>query len=598
MKHLLALTLFIATFTAHAATGLTGKVEVLNPNGEINNGTAQAIVEGGQPPYQYFWPQAGTPTTSMNTTDVHEGVAGVVTVVDANNNTLVLEYKVPTESISEAINALFDPVVDAFGAVLFYDPFSAIGIYDPVLHDKQGNVLLNANGTPKTKGIPLVVVWLIFGCLYFTFRMKFLNVWGFKHALDLVRGRYDKPGDEGEVTHFQALTAALSGTLGLGNIAGVAFAIAIGGAGATFWMIVAGLLGMCLKFAECTLGVKYRSIDADGQVFGGPMHYLSKGLALRGWSKTGKVLAVLFAIMCVGGTLGGGNMFQANQAFAQVQGDLPFMQEYGAWFGLAMAILVGLVIIGGIKGIARVSDKLVPFMVGLYILLALIIIGTNIGEMGNAFRAIIDGAFAADALKGGFIGVLIVGFQRASFSNEAGVGSASIAHAAAKTNEPVSEGIVALLEPFFDTVVVCTITALVIIFTGLHETAPEGMTGSQLTTAAFSRHFHWFRYVLTFIVCLFAFATMISWSYYGQKAWAYMFGHSKWVDYSYKLLFLACTVIGAATSAGSIVVFSDMMILGMAFPNLLGLLIMSKEISLDTKNYFKRLKSGEIKRYK
>lgn len=593
--------LLLLPFCSLAQGPLTGTIETNNPTRQLNDGEVKVVMENGQPPYQYYWPQAGTPPTADATTGVSEGKEGQVTVVDAAGDTLVLTYLVQPTSLSERINSFFFPIVDVMALVLFYDPFSAVGIYDPKLYDAQGTPLMNPNGTHQTKNIPLVVVWLVLGGIFFTFRMKFLNFTGFKHALELVRGKYDDPNDAGEVSHFQALTTALSATVGLGNIAGVAIAVTLGGAGATFWMILAGLLGMTLKFAECTLGVKYREIDADGQVYGGPMHYLSAALLKRGtaWGAFGKVLAMLFAIMCIGGSFGGGNMFQANQAFAQVSQDLTFLQGYGAWFGIGMAALVGVVIVGGIKSIARVTDKIVPFMVGIYVLFALIIIAMNFGEVGNALGDIFSGAFSPDAMRGGVIGVLIVGFQRAAFSNEAGVGSASIAHAAAKTNEPVSEGIVALLEPFIDTVVVCTMTALVIIFTGLHE-SPEGagLSGTQLTSAAFSEYFSWFRYVLSAAIFLFAFSTMISWSYYGLKAWAYIFGHSKVADYTYKALFLLFTVIGSATGLGAVLDFSDMMILGMAFPNVIGLVILSNEISKDTNSYFARLKSGAIKRFK
>ena len=295
--------------------------------------------------------------------------------------------------------------------------------------------------------------------------MNFINIRGFKHAIELVRGKFDDPKDQGEVSHFQALATALSATVGLGNIAGVAVAITVGGPGATFWMIVAGLLGMSSKFVECTLGVKY-VVNENGEVSGGPMYYLKNGLAKYGLANLGKVLAVIFAILCIGGSFGGGNMFQANQAYAQLSGQFPMLQGNGPMFGFLLAVLVGTVIIGGIKSIAKVTEKIVPFMAGLYILAASIIIVINFGQIGAAFAMIIEGAFAPSAAFGGFIGVLIQGFRRAAFSNEAGVGSASIAHSAAKTNQPVSEGIVSLLEPLIDTVVICTMTALVIIITG------------------------------------------------------------------------------------------------------------------------------------
>jgi AGCS family alanine or glycine:cation symporter len=476
------------------------------------------------------------------------------------------------------------------GEILSAKPLCVIK-YDPEY------VLLANNGDPQSTSVPLIVVWLILGALFFTIRMKFINIRGFKHAIELVSGKYDDPKDKGEVSHFQALTTALSATVGLGNIASVAIAISVGGAGATFWLIVAGLIGMSSKFVECTLGVKYRKINENGEVSGGPMYYLSQGLAKRNMAGLGKVLAAIFAILCIGGSLGGGNMFQANQAFAQFNGQFNIGDGSGWIFGIILAIGVGVVIIGGIKSIAKVTDKIVPFMVVVYVSFALIIIFMNIGNIGTAFSQIINGAFAPDAVKGGFIGVLVIGFQRAAFSNEAGVGSASIAHSAAKTQEPVSEGIVALLEPFIDTVVVCTMTSLVLIFTGFAQD-PQGLTGAELTSAAFTQEFTWFSWVLTMAILLFAFSTMISWSYYGLKAWTYLFGESKAADYTYKSMFLVFIVIGSSIGLGSVLDFSDMMILGMAFPNILGLVIMSGEVRNDLKSYFARVKSGEIKKYK
>jgi AGCS family alanine or glycine:cation symporter len=444
--------------------------------------------------------------------------------------------------------------------------------------------------------VPIVVVWLVFGAIYFTLKMNFINFRGFKHAIELVKGDYDDPNDKGEVSHFQALTTALSATVGLGNIAGVAIAISIGGPGATFWMIAAGLLGMSAKFVECTLGVKYRQVSESGEVSGGPMYYLRDGLAKYKMAGLGKVLAVVFAVLCIGGSFGGGNMFQANQAYAQVAGQFPALAGNGPMFGLILAILVGTVIIGGIKSIANVTEKIVPFMAVLYVGAALIIILLNITEVGNVFALIFKGAFAPAAGFGGIIGVLIQGFRRAAFSNEAGVGSASIAHAAAKTNEPVSEGIVSLLEPFIDTVVICTMTALVLIITGFHDV--QGVEGAQMTSQAFGSVFSWFPYLLVVAIFLFAFSTMISWSYYGLKSWEYLFGKSKLSEYTYKLLFLVCIIIGSSVSLGAVIDFSDMMILAMAFPNILGLLILSKEVKFDLNSYFSRLKSGEIKKYK
>ncbi len=508
-------------------------------------------------------------------------------------------------TLSQRIDKAFTPIVDGLGIVLFWDPFAALGVHDPILYDEQGKVILNTDGTKKESKIPLVVIWLIFGALTFTIALRFISFKGFKHAILLVRGVYDNPNHKGEVSHFQALTTALSATVGLGNIAGVAVAISIGGPGATFWMIIAGLLGMSSKFVECTLGVKYRQIDKYGVVSGGPMYYLRDGLKKKNLKWLGIILSFVFAILVIGGSLGGGNMFQANQAFSQLTYLVPSIENYGMWFGVILAILVGFVIIGGIKSIARVTDKIVPIMAAIYVIAATIIIAMNIQHTGTAFGLIFDGAFGADALKGGIIGVLIVGFQRAAFSNEAGVGSAAIAHSAVKTNTPITEGFVSLLEPFVDTVVICTMTALVLIYTGTYEN-PMGYEGAQLTSLAFSKVFSWFPYVLMVAIFLFAFSTMISWSYYGLKGFDYLlgnifekiFGNRQVAKYTYFVIFLCFIVIGAASNLGAVIDFSDMMILAMAFPNIIGLLILTPEIKRDLADYWVKLKSGEIKRYK
>jgi len=508
-------------------------------------------------------------------------------------------------NVSQKIDRAFKPVVDWLGTVLFWDPVSSMGLYDPQIYDEAGNPVMDDHGDPRESKIPIVVLWLIFGAVVFTIFMRFINIRGFKHAIDLVRGRYDKPGDAGEVSHFQALTTALSATVGLGNIASVAIAISIGGPGATFWMILAGLLGMSSKFTECTLGVKYRKIDKNGIVSGGAMYYLRDGLKKKGMKWLGVFLAFLFAILVIGGSFGGGNMFQANQAFSQLAYVAPGIADKGAWFGVILAILVGVVIIGGIKSIARVTDKVVPIMAAVYVGTALIVIFMNIEHTGEAFRLIIDGAFGANALKGGFVGVLIVGFQRAAFSNEAGVGSAAIAHSAVKTDTPVTEGFVALLEPFVDTVVICTMTALVLIFTGTYEN-PDGLEGAQLTSQAFGSVVPWFPYILVIAIFLFAFSTMIAWSYYGLKGFDYLFGdlsekylkNRNIAKYTFFAIFLLFIIVGAASNLGSVLDFSDMMILSMAFPNILGLLILAPEVKKDLTDYLKKLKSGEIKRYK
>ena len=444
-------------------------------------------------------------------------------------------------------------------------------------------------------GLPLVLVWLLVAAAIFTIYFRFVNLRCIGQALRIVRGKYDDPSHDGEVTHFQALSAALSGTVGLGNIAGVAVAISLGGPGATFWMILVGFLGMSSKFVECTLGVKYRTIGPDGIVSGGPMHYLRTGLTDRGWPVFGKILAIFFAVMCIGGSFGGGNMFQANQAYAQfhsVAAEFGFDGHYGWLFGSTIAVFVGLVIIGGIRSIGRVTRILVPFMCLIYVSAGLCIILGHITDVPAAFGLIVTSAFAPEAVGGGLIGVLIQGIQRAAFSNEAGVGSAAIAHSAVKTNEPVSEGLVSLLEPFIDTIVVCTITALVVIITGAHLNV--GMEGIEMTSRAFNSIIPGFDYILVIAVVLFAFSTMITWSYYGLKSWTYLFGDSKAMDLTYKLLFLMFVVIGSAMNLGAVIGFSDAMIFAMSFGNIIGLYIMMPEVKRDLNGYLSRVATGEI----
>lgn len=490
-------------------------------------------------------------------------------------------------------------------ATIPYGEPGSIDGFEFSVTENEGSAYSMASGTytfelKEIMFLPLSIIILILGAIFFTVYFKFVNVRKIGLSLDIVRGKYTDPTEKGEVSHFQALTAALSATVGLGNIAGVAIAISIGGPGATFWMILAGLLGMSAKFVECTLGVKYRKISPDGEVSGGPMYYLSQGLAEKGLGKLGKVLAAIFAVMCIGGSFGGGNMAQVNQAFSQFS-SLEFVQgtwiaDNGWFFGLVMAALVAVVIIGGIKSIANVTDKIVPFMVSVYVAAALIIIFMNVTEIPATFGLIFTGAFAPKAIAGGFVGVLIQGFRRAAFSNEAGVGSASIAHSAVKTNNPASEGLVALLEPFIDTVVVCTMTALVIIITGNHITAET--EGVALTSRAFSSAIPWFKYVLALAVLLFAFSTMISWSYYGLKSWTYLFGDSKVSDITYKVLFCGFVVVGAAASLKAVFDFSDAMIFAMVFPNVIGLVILAPVVKEELQKYLTKIKNGEIVKVK
>ncbi|MDA1144647.1 MAG: alanine/glycine:cation symporter family protein [Bacteroidetes bacterium] len=482
--------------------------------------------------------------------------------------------------------------------------------------------------------IPIVLILLICGATFFTIYFKFPSISQFPLAINTVRGKYDEldhhgiektslnvadgdlPGTikdeskEGEVTHFQALATAVSGTVGLGNIAGVAVAIVLGGPGATFWMIVCGLIGMTTKFVECTLGVKYRDVDENGTVYGGPMYYLSKGLDQMGFKVLGKILGVVFAILCVGASFGGGNAFQSNQAAVQLTTMFDLQGgATGVIIGVILAILVGIVIIGGIKKIASVTEKIVPFMAGTYVLASLVIIFSNIQYVGAAFSMIFEGAFTPAAGIGGVVGVIIVGFQRAAFSNEAGTGSAAIAHSAVKTKYPASEGVVALLEPFIDTVVICTMTALVIIFFNMDTGAFEygnaiGSTvmlndtgayigGVDLTSMAYDSVIPGFRYVLTLAIILFAFSTMISWSYYGLQSWKYLFGRGKTADTVYKILFLLFVVIGAAATLDAVIKFSDAMILALVFPNMIGLLFLFPKVKQELKKYMTDIKTSK-----
>jgi len=468
------------------------------------------------------------------------------------------------KKIDERINEAMKPATDFINSVVFF----AIKINDEI-------------------SMPLVLIWLAAAAIFCTIYFKFVNLRSWGLAIRTIRGKYSSPDDPGEITHFQALTAALSGTVGLGNIAGVATAISIGGPGATFWMIVMGFLGMTAKFAECTLGVKYREIDAKGKVFGGPMQYLKKGLAERGLKEFGMIMAVFFAFMCIGGSFGGGNMYQINSATSQFVNT--FCEKGGFWdsnrwlFGLIVAVVVGAVIIGGIRSIGKVTARLVPLMCGMYVLGALVVLLTHISRIPGAFGEIFYGAFHDGAVVGGLVGVLIQGMRRATFSNEAGVGSAAIAHSAVRTSKPASEGIVALLEPFVDTVVICTMTALAIIVTGTYK--ETGVEGIQITSDAFATVVPWFPYVLSLAVILFAFSTMISWSYYGQQAWAYLFGRSKGVELSYNLLFCSAIVVGAALTLGQVTDFSDAMIFAMGVPNLIGVYILLPVIKRELKDF-------------
>jgi len=447
--------------------------------------------------------------------------------------------------------------------------------------------------------MPLIVLWLIGAAIFFTFYFNFLNLKGFKHAFQLLRGDYSKPGNDGELTHFQALSTAVSGTVGIGNIAGVAIVISIGGPGATFWLIVAGFLGMSTKFAECVAGVMFRKINPDGSISGGPMYYLEEGLRQRNLSWLGKPMGLFYAISIVIGCLGIGNMFQSNQAFQQfvfiTGGDTSFFIDKGWLFGSILAGTVGLVIIGGIKGIARVTSRLVPFMTLTYVVGALLVIALNAEKIPSALGSIFTEAFNPTAMSGGMLGVMILGFQRAAFSNEAGIGSAAIAHATVKTQEPVTEGYVGLMEPFIDTVVICTLTALVILTTVYEPSiSSEGIQGIALTSEAFGSTLSWSVLPLSFIAILFAFSTMLSWSYYGLKGWTYVSGESKWAEVIFKIFFCIFVALGCMINLDAVLNFSDALIFVIALPNILGLYILAPIIKKELASYQLRLKNGSI----
>ena len=516
------------------------------------------------------------------------------------------------KGLDQKIDAAFKPVSDFFSNLIFFTiPIAG-------------------------KDVPFVLLLLVGSALFFTIYFKFPNIFHFKTAINVVRGKYDEldqheAGDpalaiggdikgtikdestEGEVTHFQALATAVSGTVGNGNIAGVALAIALGGPGATFWMVVCGFLGMSTKFVECTLGVQYRDVGEDGTVYGGPMYYISKGLKERGFKTFGKIVAIIFAIFCIGGSFGGGNAAQSNQATVVLK-ELMGLESSGAgfWIGVVMAIVVGVIIIGGIKRIASVAEKVVPFMAVLYLLACLYILGANFSLIDDAFSLIFREAFNPTAIGvGGVIGVLLVGFKRAAFSNEAGAGSASIAHSAVKTKYSASEGLVALLEPFIDTVVICTMTALVIIIfnfggdasgatifqyggDGAGAVLIDGVSyeGAGITSKAFAEYIPYSNVFLTVAVVLFAVSTMISWSYYGLQSWKFLFGRGKAADMAYKLLFLLFVIIGASASMNSIWAFSDAMIFAMVFPNMVGLYFLFPVVKKQLKRYTDAIKES------
>ena len=467
------------------------------------------------------------------------------------------------------LDALFGDVVDLMGDILFAD-----------------------FGT----GMPLIVAVLLLGGVYYSFYFGWLSLRGFRHSIDVIRGRYDDPDDPGEISHFKALTSALSATIGLGKIAGVAVAMGTGGPGALFWMVITGLFGMSSKLASCTLAVMYREIHPDGRVSGGPMYYLEKGLGNKGLRPLGRTLAVIFALLCIGGSFGGGNMFQANQTLEALGTLNPFFKSYNWLIGLILALLVAIVIIGGIRRIAEVTSRLVPTMCLLYVGSALFIIFAYIDRVPEMFSLVLSQAFTGKAVYGGLLGVVVTGIRRAAFSNEAGIGSAAIAHAAARTHEAAREGMVAMIGPFVDTVVICTMTGLVCLLTGVYADPALVDKGAEMTARAFASVIPGSGVVLALVISMFAYSTMISWSYYGERSWEYLFGERSLL--AYRLLFVAFVFLGAVSRLANVIDFSDMMVLGMAFPNIIGGVLLSPRIKERLQEYWDRLRRGEMKRYK
>lgn len=483
------------------------------------------------------------------------------------------------DKIDEAIDRAIGPLADALNQFIFFE----VSIYG--------------------WRFPLIVMWLIVAAAFFTLYFNFLNLRGFPHAFRLLRGDYSSKKDKGEISHFQALSTALSGTVGIGNIGGVAIVVTIGGPGAVFWLIVAGLLSMSTKFAECVLGVMYRKVNPDGSVSGGPMYYLEYGFRERGLNFLAKPMGYFYALAMIIGCLGIGNMFQSNQAFEQIiyiTGEEASQWADKGWlFGIIIAVMVGIVIIGGIKSIARVTSRLVPFMGLLYMVVGLLIILLNYERIPWAVGSIFTNAFAPEAVSGGVIGVMILGFQRAVFSNEAGIGSAPIAHSAVRTNEPVTEGYVALMEPFIDTVVICSVTALVILTT-VYEPGltGAGVQGVELTSRAFANTLSWSVGPLSLVAVLFAYSTIISWSYYGLKGWTYIFGEAPLTKVFFKVVFCAFAALGCTIQLDAVLDFSDAMVFIVALPNILGLYILAPTVKKALTTYQQKLASGAIRQTK
>ncbi len=598
------------------ATDVSSAAEEATPPADENGGWWQAFNDGANDTfgkvngflagyifYDLFHIEDSAEVSSNNLSDPATEMAALVAKLDANGKLDASEsnltLKLPAGLLNEAeMKALQESLSADYGK-----GSRNFAVTVPEGDDAVTKVTLAA----YSPGVAFAVLWLVLGAIFFTIRMGFINIRGFKHALGVTRGLYDNPADEGEVSHFQALTSALSATVGLGNIAGVAIAISIGGPGATFWMICAGFLGMSSKFVECSLAQMYRVKRPDGRMLGGPMVYLSEGLkdVSSSLAIPGKILAYSFAFLCIGGSLAGGNAFQVNQSMGLMSSQFEWLRGNEWMYGLFMTVLVGVVIIGGIKRIAATAEKIVPLMCGVYVLACIFILLSMAGEIPAAFSTIFSGAFTPAAGFGGLVGVLVQGFKRAAFSNEAGTGSAAIAHSAAKTDFPIREGTVAMLGPFIDTVVICTMTALVIVITGAYDaqggtdlamqSAISSNEGAVLTSLAMGGVISWFPKLLAVAVFFFAYSTIISWSYYGERCWVWMFGDASSI--AYKCLFLTFVFLGSIVSATNVLEFGDLMILGMALPNILGVVLLTGKVRVKLDEYWEKYKAGEFKTY-
>lgn len=593
--YLTFLTLLLHT-AVFAQSQLKVHAEVRSGSNGIEDGLIYLRVDGGIPPYQYKWSDRDIPLDADKATALTEGTHYGVVVTDAAGNAVKSRFKVPARSISEHLNGMATLAKRAIEKVLFFDPFAALGIYDPVFYAdaQKTQPLLYPNGDVRKKNASFIAIWLVVCALFLTIKMGFIPIRKFIHSIQLAFKRsFREPDALGKVTHFQALSAALSSTVGLGNVAGVAAAISVGGPGAMFWIWVSGFFGMAVKFVSCSLSIKYREIRKDGYILGGPMAYLSRGLQRRKLKGLGKFLAASFAVFAIIGAFGSSNLFSCNQSSIFLQQTFPILKGRGLWIGVIFGIAMGVILIGRVKRLVRVTEKVVPFMCIGYVLIALIVISLNMTKIGEAFGLIVHNAFNPGVLKGGMLGVLILGIRRGAFSNEAGVGTAPIAHSETQTNHPISVGFVASIGPFIDSILICTLTALTLILTNHYRI--QGLGGVELTAAAIKSQIGEVGdYLLIPIVLLLGLSTALTWGYYAIKSSLYLFGANRKIEVLFCVLYGIFAVVGASASLGAIIYLIDFFVLIMAFPNILGLYILSGEVRSDLSAYLKRLKNDGL----